>query len=288
MPLSPLQGQETSSIQEFSSNFRSQNLKLIDTPGIGGNVHAHNAIWDAKVLATIKRYLDTDAELKHCIPNVVLIVARFDDEHLTSEEGPFVKSLLAINLLNSRLFDKFSCNVVILLTHFDSGDPEYRRNPRMRQDEVMDLIKNYTQFPQMPYIIFGENNYNVKVARGGKIILPHPDYGGGCYNLGGDPNNNSGDVVNSELLYPSNIIDLIIRISGGSTKGALGPGYFKTIFQHRESIFFWKSHSARLVSSDCKRFRRGFYALKESYKKFEGDDGEKGVEGRDKDQVLRI
>jgi hypothetical protein len=205
----------------------------------------NNTVWDTKVLATIKKYLDTDLELRQCIPNVVLIITRFDDPNLTNPSGAFVKSLVAINLLNSRLFDKFSCNVIILLTHFTKGHETYKANPSFRQDEVMDLIKNYTEFPQMPYIIFGDNGFKENPVK-------HDVYGVG-YKLEND-------------VYPCNVLDLIIKISAGSTKGAFGPDFFGNVFQNRDSIFLWKSCNLGLVSSDRKRFRRAFYALKEVYK----------------------
>ncbi|XP_021951089.1 uncharacterized protein LOC110848234 [Folsomia candida] len=262
--VSPVEG--TNSIHEFSTNFHSQrNLKLIDTPGVGNPL---NAVWDTKVIATLKKYMDTDRELSHCIPNVVLIVGRFDDERLTDANGPFVKSLQAINLLNSRLFDKFSCNVVILLTHFMQGDEAYRASSHFRRDEVMDLIKNYTQFPQMPYIIFGENSI-VRKTGGRNMFIRHPEYGGKCFNL------SEHDDSSAEDIYPSNLIDLIIKISAGSTQGALGPEYFRSIFQNRERLFLWGSCSLPLVSSERKRFQKAFYALQQSYKTEESKEKER-------------
>jgi len=243
----------TSRLAEYSTNLRDgRNLKILDCPGLG---NPHNLTWDAKVLATLKKYLDTDPELRHCIPNVVIIVGRFDDPKLTNKDGAFVRSLTAINLLNARLFDKQSCNAIILLTNYSGGKQSYRTHAKVRQKEVMDLVKDHTTFPQMPYIIYGENH-------GSQLDLESihdPLFGPGCFKLGDEGN----------TIYPSNLIELIIKVSAGSTKGALGPDFFNKVFQSRESVFLWKSCNLPLVSSDRKRFRRAFYSIKESYKSIE-------------------
>jgi hypothetical protein len=218
----------------------------------------HNTTWDAKVLATLKKYLDTDVELRRCIPNVVLIVGRFDDPKLTNKDGSFVKSLRSIDLLNARLFDRQSCNVIILLTHFSSGRLPYKEDCQLRQNEIMDLVKNYTRFPQMPYIIFGEN----KASDWDLESVYDAQYGRGCCKL----NVGNNEYHQQSVIYPSNLIDLIIKISAGSTKGALGPDFFKSVFESRESIFLWKSCNLPLISPERKRFRRAIGCIKEAYK----------------------
>jgi len=219
-------------------------MKIIDVPGFCGKSNIKN---DAQICSTLKKFLDTDPELKKCIPHVVIITARFDDQQLTDPLSPFVQTLKAVDLLNRRLLDRSSCNVLILLTHFMTGKKAYRENPQLRYDEVIDLVQNYTSFPQMPYILVGEND---------------PEN----WDLPRFNNKHSYCLPNVDDTYPTNLIEVILKISAGGTKSSLGPEFFKKVFQARQNIFLWRSVLLPLVDRNGSRCRKILPILKAKYK----------------------
>ena len=217
----------TSEILQFTCN----KLHIIDSPGLGS---LNSLEWDARVIASLKKYLDKDEELRKSIPHIVLIIARFDDPKLHHVNSTFIRSLKAINLLGSRLFSNEYCNIIVILTHFMTEKRSIRENPNPKIQIVRDLVR--THLDKSCHVIFGDNE-------AGDWGLPIMHWG---HRLP------TGDI------YPGNLIDLICEIMGRSKM-------LLDVFQDRANVDISLRNNFPLVSQQSKRYCYSLRSLKWAY-----------------------
>jgi hypothetical protein len=191
--------------------------------------------WDARLIATLKKFLDRDEELTRSIPHIVIIVGRFDDPKLHYETSSFVKTLKAINLMSSRLFSNDHCNLIVVLTHFMNEKKTVRENPAEKIQTVRGLVRTYLN--KSCHVVFGDNeadDWGLPVMLQGHR-LP------------------TGDV------YPGNLIDLMCAVMQRSK-------IISDVFQIRSTVEITLRNSFPLVPVSSSRFHKSFAAVDWAYK----------------------
>ncbi|CAL8138948.1 unnamed protein product [Orchesella dallaii] len=191
-------------------------LRIIDTPGLG---NTRGIEQDAKFLATLENYLDTHEELKHRIPNVVLIFHNYNDKRLNSSASRFVKLIDALESFRSRITDRNYSNVIFVLSHFCGGSKRDTRWPTNTLKQFKEVIEDVSLFPNPINLVVAEND-----AEEYKLPLLN-----GYYKL---PNNE---------YYPRNLFEKMDQVTK-NTKDIVGAEIFQTAFRDPENLNVTSSH----------------------------------------------
>ncbi len=146
--------------------------QVIDTPGLGDTRGLEN---DAKFIATLSTYLKTHEDLAGAVPNIVLIVGKFDDNRLDGPSSGFARMLKGVKLLEGQLIDKKFSNIIIVLTHYMNGKKPLRNNPLPRYELVARLVKD-AGFPEPISVIGAENEAEDLPEMNGYFKLPSGEY----------------------------------------------------------------------------------------------------------------
>jgi hypothetical protein len=236
--ISPVnQGEGTNDIIEFRSTNPVDNLRVIDTPGLGS---PDNLEWDAQIMASLKKFLDMDIELSRFIPHAVIIVTRFDapEASFGHPESTFVKTLKTINLLRARLLDEYHSNVIVVLTHFMSGRQRYRLVPQPIFDKVKSLVRLHLNVPYDPHIVVAENQAE-------RI---------GLAQIG-----NNFQLTNGDF-YPENLHGALLSVAGTS-KSLIGYEYFYNVLKQNHRLSFETPKIVNMVDPERTRYRKFLRAI---------------------------
>ncbi|CAL8138956.1 unnamed protein product [Orchesella dallaii] len=186
-------------------------LRVIDTPGLGDTRGLEQ---DAKFLATLESYLDSHEELKHRIPNVVLVFHKYNDNRFKGDGAGFVKMVRGLQHFRHKLTDENFSNVIFVFSHFCSETPANTRRPTNRLNQFKRVIEDFSLFPKPILLAVAENKAKEEWQ------LPVLN---GFYKL---PNNE---------YYPRNLFEKLELVTKNG-QDMVGMGVFRTAFRDSENF----------------------------------------------------
>lgn len=132
---------------------------------------------DAKFIATLSNYLKNHDDLSKGVPNIVLIVGKFDDARLEGPSSGFNRMLKGVKLLEDQLIDKTFSNIIVVLTHYMNAKKELKNNPMPRYELIGRLLQDIG-FPQPISVIGAENEAEERDLEemNGYFKLPSGEY----------------------------------------------------------------------------------------------------------------
>ncbi|CAL8138952.1 unnamed protein product [Orchesella dallaii] len=213
----------TSAVSEFripiqvdELGIANSELRVINTPGTGDTRGIEQ---DAKYLATLESYLDNHEELKHRIPNVVLIFHKYNENRIRGDRARFVKMLQGLESFRPRITDENYSNVIFVLTHFCSETRANRRRPTNRLNEFKRAIEEYSLFPKPIHLVVAENKpqENELPLLNGYYKLPNNEY------------------------YPRNLFEKLELVTKNG-QDFIGMEVFRTAFRDPENFNRTSSH----------------------------------------------